>query len=136
MSERHPGRFVASFVALVVLAGGAPLGLLAAARLRFGSANPLAGVEAPWSWNPSDVSNVLSGPLGDDAVIDTIVRDGLIVVWAAVAVIVVTVVSEFVHAVRHRGLPLPEVRGLGWAQRIARFIVVGLLTVLPVMAPT
>ena len=36
-----------------------------------------------------------------------------------------------VHMIRHRGLPTPSVRGLGWAQRIARFIAVGLIVLIP-----
>ena len=52
--------------------------------------------------------------------------------WLAIAVIVVTTVLEVVHMIRHRGLPTPSVRGLGWAERIARFIAVGLIVLIPV----
>ena len=51
--------------------------------------------------------------------------------WIAVAVIVVNTIVEVVHQVRHRGVPMPSVRGLGWSQGIARFIAVGLLVVMP-----
>ena len=33
--------------------------------------------------------------------------------------------------VRHGGMALPSVRGLGWSQRIARFVAAGLIVVLP-----
>ena len=53
-----------------------------------------------------------------------------------VVVVVVTTVFEIVHLVRHRGLAMPSVRGLGWAQRIARFIAAGLLVVMPMLTST
>ena len=136
MSERDPhrwSRFAGSAVALLVLVVVVPIGLIAASRARFGSANPLAGADPPWTWGSNDVGDALSGPLADDTVIDGIIRVSLCVVWVAVAVIVVTTVVEVVHAVRHRGLALPDVRGVGWAQPIARYIAVGLVAVLPMM---
>ena len=33
--------------------------------------------------------------------------------------------------IRHGGMALPSVRGLGWSQRIARFVAAGLIVVLP-----
>ena len=82
---------------------------------------------------PDEVGDALSGPLADDTVIDGIIRLSLCVVWVAVAVILVTTVVEVVHAVRHHGLAFPDVRGVGWAQPIARYIAVGLVAVLPMM---
>ncbi len=128
-------RFVASLVSFVVVAIALPIGLLAVSRRRFGSGNPLAGVDPPWRWGQRDVGDAMSGPLADDTVIDGIVRLSLCAVWVAVAVIVVTTVVEVVHALRHLGLPLPDIRGLGWAQRIGRFIAVGLIAVLPIVTP-
>ncbi len=136
MSERDPhrwSRFAASAVALVALGVVVPVGLIAASRARFGSANPLAGADPPWSWGSNEVGDALSGPLADDTVIDGLIRLSLCVVWMAVAVILVTTVVEIVHTVRHRGLTLPDVRGVGWAQSIARFIAIGLVAVLPMM---
>ena len=136
MSERDPhrwSRFAASAVALVALVVVVPVGLIAASRARFGSANPLAGADPPWRWGSNEVGDALSGPLADDTVIDGIIRLSLCVVWVAVAVIVVTTVVEVIHAVRHHGLAFPDVRGAGWAQPIARYIAVGLVAVLPMM---
>jgi hypothetical protein len=136
VSERDPhrwSRFAASAVALITLGVVVPLGLIAASRARFGSANPLAGADPPWRWGSDEVGDALSGPLADDTVIDGIIRLSLCVVWVAVAVILVTTGVEVVHAVRHRGLALPDVRGVGWAQSIARYIAVGLVAVLPMM---
>ena len=136
MSEPDPrrwARFALSLLAFLTVAVAAPAVLLAASRARFGSANPLTGAEPPWRWGSSGVGDALSGPIADDTVIDGIVRLSLCVVWVAVAVIVVTTIVEVVHAVRHRGLAFPDVRGVGWAQRVGRFVAVGLVAVLPVM---
>ena len=138
MSERDPrrwSRFAASVAALVGVGVVVPIGLIAVSRSRFGSANPLAGADPPWRWSSRDVGDALSGPLADDTVIDGIIRLSLCVVWLALAVIIVTTIVEVVHAIRHHGLSLPDVRGVGWAQSIARFIAVGLLAVLPMMTP-
>ena len=136
MSERDPHRwtrFVGSFVTLLLLAVAAPIGLIAASRSRFGSGNPLAGADPPWKWGSGDVGDALSGPLADDTVIDGIIRLSLCVVWVAIAVIVVTTVIEVVHAVRHHGLAFPDVRGMGWAQQVGRFVAIGLIAVLPMI---
>ena len=128
MSERDPhrwSRFAASVAALLAMVVVVPIGLIAVSRSRFGSASPLAGADPPWEWGSNDVGDALSGPLADDTVIDGIIRLSLCVVWVALAVIIVTTIVEVVHATRHQGLSLPDVRGLGWAQTIARFIAVG-----------
>ncbi len=135
MNARNLGRFVSSILMLLVIAVVVPAGLIAASRARFGSGNPLAGTRPPWQWSTSDIGDTVSGPLADATVTDVIVRASLCIVWIAVAVIVVTTIGEVVHAVRHRGLPLPDLRGLGLAQRVARFIAVGLITVVPLATP-
>lgn len=122
MSERDPhrwSRFAASVAALIAMVVVVPIGLIAVSRSRFGSANPLAGADPPWEWGSNDVGDALAGPLADDTVIDGIIRLSLCVVWVALAVIIVTTVVEVVHAVRHHGLSLPNVRGVGWAQPTA-----------------
>ena len=134
MSERDPHRwvrFAASTLALLAIGVAVPIGLIASSRSRFGSANPLAGADPPWRWGSGEVGDTLSGPIADDSVIDGIIRLSLCVVWVAVAVIVVTTLVEVIHAVRHHGLAFPDVRGVGWAQPIARFIAIGLVAVLP-----
>ena len=106
-----------------------PVGLIAVSRARFGSADPLAGVDLGWFGD--DAASSLTRPIADDTVIDALIRLSLCVAWIAIAVIVVTTALEVVHMIRHRGLPTPSVRGLGWAQRIARFIAVGLIVLIP-----
>jgi len=136
VSERNPHRwtrFVGSLVTLLLLAVAAPVALIAASRSRFGSANPLAGADPPWNWGSGDVGGALSGPLADDTVIDGIIRSSLCVVWVAIVVIVVTTVVEVVHAVRHHGMAVPDVRGMGWAQQVGRFVAIGLIAVLPMI---
>ena len=137
MSERDPqrwSRFALSVLALLAVGVAVPIGLIAAARSQFGSANPLSGADPPWRWGSDQVGDAISGPIADDTVIDGIIRVSLCVIWVALAVIVVTTLVEVVHAVRHHGLGLPDIRGVGWAQRIARFIAVGLVAVLPMTA--
>jgi hypothetical protein len=139
VSERDPHRwtrFAASVIALLTVAVAVPVGLVAVSRSRFGSANPLAGADPPWRWGSGDVGDALSGPLADDTVIDGIIRSSICVVWVAVAIIVVTTTVEVIHGLRHHGLAFPDVRGVGWAQSIARFIAVGLIAVVPMMTPT
>ena len=126
------GRFVASVLAFAAIVVAVPLGTVAVSRSRFGSASPLAGVDPPWRWFGD--RSTFAEPIADDTVIDGLVRLSLCVVWIAVAVVVATTTVEVVHLVRHRGLSMPPVRGLGWAQRIARFIAAGLVVVLPVMS--
>ena len=119
--DRHDiGRFIASLALFVVVAIVIPIGLVTVSRSRFGSANPLAGADPPWQWFRDGAGSALGRPIADDALIDGLIRLCLCVVWAAVGVIVVTTVLEVVHGVRHRGLAMPAVRGLGPAQRLAR----------------
>lgn len=136
MSERDPhrwARFAGSLMTLLALVVVAPIALIAASRSRFGSGNPLAGADPPWRWGSGDVGGTLSGPLANDTVIDGIIRLSLCVVWVAITVIVVTTLVEVAHAVRHHGLAFPDVRGMGWAQQVGRFVAIGLIAVLPMI---
>ena len=136
MSEHDPqrwSRFALSMLALLAIGIAAPIGLIAAARSRFDSGNPLSGADPPWRWGSDRVGDALTGPIADDTLVDAVIRLSLCAVWIAVAVIIVNTLVEVVHAVRHRGLGLPDVRGMGWAQGVARFIAFGLVAVLPMM---
>ena len=133
--DRHDiGRFIASLALFVVVAIVVPIGLVAVSRSRFGSANPLAGADPPWQWFRDDAGSALGEPIADDALIDGLIRVCLCVVWAAVAVIVVTTVLEVVHGVRHRGLRCRPSEGWG-RYSDSRFIAVGIIVVLPVLTP-
>ena len=135
----HPDRFrqvVASLGAVVVLFGAIPVALVAASRTRFGSPNPLDDIAAPWRWRLDDVRTALSQPLRDDAVVNLLIRTSLVVIWVALAVIATSIVAETVHMTRHRRLPTPDVRGLGWAQGIARWVAIGLVAALPMSSFT
>jgi hypothetical protein len=129
-------RFVSSLVAIIVLVVVAPLALSLAARRRFGSSNPFDGVDPPWEWFGGGASSTLTGPLPDDTVVDALIRLSLAVAWLAVAVIVVTTVVEVVHLRRHAGVPMPDVRGMSWAQHIGRGIAVGLVAIVPASTPS
>jgi len=125
------GRALVSLALLVALAGALPVALGRASIARFGSPSPLHGVRAPWRWNGTDIAGALGRPLGDDAVVDAMVRAGLVTIWVALAIVLITTIAETAHVVRHRGFTLPDLRGLGWAQRIGRFIAAGLIVIGP-----
>jgi nucleoid-associated protein YgaU len=127
-------RVLASIVAIVVLVAVLPFGLIAVARARFDSGNPLAGIGRAWFGD--DAAATLARPIADDTVVDGLIRLSLCAAWVAIAVIAITTVFEVAHMIRHRGLPMPSVRGMGWAQGIARFIAVGLIVLIPVSTPT
>lgn len=126
-------RFTASLVTVVGLVTVVPWALVAVARYRFGGASPLHGITVPDGWDPGSWWRTANRPAGDALVGEIVVRASLVVVWFALVALVVTVVAEVVHVVRHDGLGLPDVRGLGPTQRMARLIATGLLVVLPVV---
>jgi LysM repeat protein len=129
--NRRPARAAASLAGVALLVAGVPALLVAAARGRFGGAAPWHGVEPPASWSYDRIRTVLGSRLDDDVLLDGVVRVSLGVAWAAVVVLTATIAAETVHMVRHGGLALPAVRGLGWSQRIARTIAAGLLVLTP-----
>ena len=134
-ARRDAGRVLASLVSLVALVLVVPAGLIAASRSRFGSGRPWHGVDPPWSWNASEIGRALGDRLSDDTVVDVIVRLSLATVWVALIVLAATTLAEIVHMRRHGGLSVPAVRGLGWAQRVGRFIAAGLVVATPVVTP-
>ena len=132
--SRSALRLVASLLALAAVAL-APLGLIWVARRRFGHAVPWTGVDPPWRWDASAIRDALTNRLTESVIVDVIIRVALAATWVAVAVILVTIVAETIHMARHRGMALPTIRGLGWSQRVARFVAVGLIVVLPTTHP-
>ena len=124
-------RGFASLAAIVVVFVAVPVGLVAAARSRFGAANPLAEIDPPWRWaRPTGrCRRAAATRRRRRQPADPIQprhRSG-----SRLAVIAVTIVTEAVHMARHQGLPAPPVRGIGWAQRIGRWVAVGLIALLP-----
>ena len=135
--QQHPHRArraISSLAVVFALFVLAPWALMTAARSRFDSGNPLADVAPPWRWNLGDIGDIASEPLRNDAVINLLIRTSLTVVWFAIATMAITIVVEVVHMVRHRGMASPRIRGLGWAQSIARWIAVGIIALLPVQS--
>ena len=128
-------RFATSLLAVGALIGLVPVALLALTRQRFGSSNPLAELPWPSQWSVGDALDVVRSPLTDDAVVNLLVRSALVVVWVAIAVIVVTTALEVRHLVRHHGMAMPSIRGLGWAQPLARTLAAGLLVLVPLTTP-
>ena len=126
-------RFVSSLALFGVCAVGVPWGLTIAARARFDGASPLHGVPAPRDWERARIRQALTDQLTEDTIADVVVRACLLVAWAAVIVLVVTVVAEAAHMIRHGGLPMPDVRGLGAPQSLARVIAAGFLVVVPML---
>ncbi|WP_158412490.1 LysM peptidoglycan-binding domain-containing protein [Ilumatobacter nonamiensis] len=128
------GRAALSIGALLLLFVAVPVGLVGAARSRLGEANPFSRLQPPWRWQLDEVRDALTQPLRDDAIVNVLIRASLVVIWIALIVIAITIVAETVHMVRHRGLPAPHVRGLGWAQGIGRWVAIGLVAVLPLQS--
>lgn len=131
ISRQRTFKFAASIGTLAILLGLMPILLIVASRSRFGSPNPLDDIPAPWRWEADNVRTAVTEPLRDDAVVNLIARTAISIAWLALLVIAVTTLFEVVHLIRHRGLSTPRVRGLSWAQSIARFIAIGLVAVLP-----
>jgi hypothetical protein len=138
MSMTTPGRastaviaFGRSLVLLVAISVLAPWGLVEAARARFGGASPLRGVVGPADWDLGAIGRALTDRLTERTLADVVIRMSLVVAWFAIVVVVLTVAAEVVHMVRHDGLPLPNVHGLGVSQSAARVIASGLLVIVP-----
>jgi DNA-binding SARP family transcriptional activator len=125
--------FARAVLLLAAMAIGVPLALVLAARERFGGASPFHGVPPPAEWSAGRVRSVLSDRLTDQTIADIVIRLSLVVAWAAVFVLVMTVALEAIHMIRHDGMAMPDVRGLGAPQRAARIVASGLLTVLPLL---
>ena len=117
-------------LAVVVVPGS----LIAASRARFGGAAPLHGVPSPTDWQFDRIQQALTDRLTEHTIADIVIRLSLIVAWIAVVVVALTVVTETVHMVRHRGLSMPDIRGLGVPQSLARVIAAGLLVVVPAVS--
>ena len=105
--SRSATRLVASLLALAAVAL-APVGLVWVARRRFGGASPWTGVDPPWQWHTAAIRDSLTNRLTESVIVDVILRVALAAVWIAVAVILVSVVAETVHMIRHGGMALPE----------------------------
>lgn len=131
----HIARFATSLLSIAVLVCLIPLGILAVTRRRFGSSNPVAEIPWPWQWSVSDALHVVRSPLTDDAVVNLLVRSALVVVWVSIAIIVVTTALEVAHLIAHRGMAMPSIRGLGWAQPIARTLAAGLVVTVALTTP-
>ena len=123
---------VRSLALVAVLVVGVPVALILAARARFGGGAPLRGVPAPADWEASRIKAALTDRLTEHTIADVVIRLSLIVAWIAVVVLVLTIVAELVHMVRHDGLAMPDIRGLGLSQSVARVIASGLLVVIPI----
>jgi LysM repeat protein len=136
-AEQRTGRPWGSLLfALVILTGailGIPQALVKLSERQFGSPFPWAGIAPPWVWDPSSLGDLFAGRLADSALTEGLVRLALGTVWIAVALFAVNVVLEVLHQVRHGGIPSPSVRGLGWSQRLSRFVASGLVVLAPQM---
>ena len=126
--------FLRSLALLAVVLVGAPIALIAAARSRFDGGAPFHGVPSPTDWEFARIRAALTDRLTDQTIADVVIRLSLTVVWIAVAVMVVTIVAELIHMLRHDGLAMPDIRGLGLPQSAARFIAAGLLVVVPMIS--
>ncbi|CAN5444635.1 BTAD domain-containing putative transcriptional regulator [soil metagenome] len=128
---RTAARALASLVLVTALLIGVPWVLVRISTARFGGAAPWSGIDPPGRWSLDQLGDALSSRLTDSLISDVLIRSSLATVWLAAAVLVTTLGAEVIHQVRHDGIGLPAVRGLGWGQPLARFIATGLLVVTP-----
>lgn len=125
------GAFIRSLALLAFFAVGVPWLLITAAIARFDGPAPWSAMSRPSSWDA--IGSGLTERLSETTLADVVIRVGLTVAWVATVVLLVTVVLEAAHMVRHAGLPMPSVRGLGVTQHLARLIATGLLVVVPML---
>lgn len=125
--------FARSTVALLMIGVGMPWLLIRSAAWRFDGNTPWYGVPAPSTWRWSRIEPALTNRLTEATIADVVVRVSLVVAWVAIITVVVTVFAELGHMSRHHGLPMPDIRGLGLSQRVARVIATGLLVVIPMV---
>jgi DNA-binding SARP family transcriptional activator len=128
--------FVRSLSVFAIFSVVIPWGLMAMARARFGGSGPLHGVTFPAGWDTDRVRAALTDRLTDQTVADVVIRLALLVAWTGTIVLVITIVAEASHMLRHDGLAMPHIRGLGPSQSAARIIAAGLLVVVPVLNPS
>ncbi len=126
--------FLRALVLLVLVAVVVPWLLIWAANRRFGGPAPWSAMPPVGDWSASTIGDALTERLSESTIADIVIRSSLTVVWLAVIVLLVTVVAELVHMVRHAGIAMPRVRGLGPSQDLARIIAAGLLVVVPMLS--
>ena len=126
--------FVRALLLLVVVAVAVPWLLMWAANRRFGGPAPWSAMPPVGDWSASTIGDALTDRLSEATIADIVIRLSLTVVWLAVIVLLVTVVAELVHMVRHAGIAMPRIRGLGPSQDLARVIAAGLLVVVPMFS--
>ena len=129
-----PASFLRALALLLVVAVGVPWFLIWAAERRFGGPAPWSAMPPVDEWSVSTIGAALTDRLSEATVADIVIRAALVVVWVAVIVLLVTVVAELIHMIRHAGIAMPRVRGLGVSQDLARVIAAGLLVVTPMLS--
>ena len=124
MRTSSAARGMTAVVALLALLVAVPALLLAASTARFGHAAPLHGLDAPWRWTLDSARSWwhrLTDRLDTSAeLIDLFLHLTVVLAWACVVVIVVTVIGEVAYQLRH-GMPSSghrNVLGLGWLGRV------------------
>ena len=68
------GRFAGAVLALAALVVAGPAVLVAVARQRFESANPLHQIPWPWQWSFAQIVEALQSQLTNDVVINLLIR--------------------------------------------------------------
>ncbi len=135
---RDAGSKLVAFVRSLLLLGtfvvAVPWVLVAVALSRFGGSTPWHAVPPPGRWEIDRIRGAVTDRLTDQTIADIVIRLSLVVGWVAVIVVLLTVVAEFTHMIRYDGLAMPQIRGLGMSQPVARVIASGLLVVVPLVA--
>jgi hypothetical protein len=131
--SRDTVRGIWGLATLLLLVLGVPALLVLLGSSLLGTGNPLAGLDPPWQWRLDGLADSLTHAVDQDTIITTLCRAGLVMAWAAFAVLLANVVIEW-RTQRAHGVSLRPVRGLGWSQAVASRLVAGLLalsTVVP-----
>jgi hypothetical protein len=106
-----------------------PMILSVVARRRFGSPSPLAGLGPLRGWLDRAIA-ALGEPLDSGTLTDLVIRIGLVVGWAAVASVLFSVTAEVVSAIGV-GRSRASTPARGWSRALARWIVGGVLALMP-----
>jgi LysM repeat protein len=137
--RRLIGRFLLALGGCTVALVAVPLGLMALSRWRFGSASPLAGGVVPWRWTGSGVSSwfdsLARSLQTSDGLINVFLRVAVVVAWACVAVLGISLLAEL-RFQRVNGMPsTPRVDPFGLGG-LTRVLATGLLAILPTLQST
>jgi hypothetical protein len=124
-------RIVSSLTTMSLITVVLPALFATMGRWRFGSALPWFGVRFEALRSPSELSELVTGRITDQMLVDLAVRLVLIVGWICIVILVLSVIVEVIAQVRGGAVRGPRIPGFGWSQAVARSVAGGLLLIIP-----